>query len=541
LCVGKLARVALPPATRDPKMALKRGATKPEAHAKIALKKGDMKPKAKAKVALKKGEIKPKAKAKVQASAGAQEQKKPKRVIGFEEARAATTMTLEQWREHQVGMSEEWPQPEYMAIAMPGRSQTAYRDETYEIITRWTAETKIAYRPHAKAPGSKSHVRYEKYSQARTAAEALKLGSWPADWCWDYERGFIKVLGPVRDEPLDISKVMDESQLTDVDMAINRWYRRELARNLGLKVADLHVGKGGGESLIMRAHRLVAQREAKNALELAWKSNRKVSEADVLKVLHAWAFARNPFRQNVMPEGQQWVWSDTLGLIRDRVGDIHLTPPTRNYPEVAQLFNQYLLDRLPQGMESFKWTSLNVNCNYAARMHRDGNNFGPSFIKAFGDFTGGRLNYWPEDDRQVDKLEQLKEEQAVEIDLKNNLALFSGNCAHSVGTFEGERYSIVYFTVGCYASAPTECTEALAELGMHVPAPDEDPYALLRRPLGYSARGRTPEKSKPTYWVFPTASVDEGHAARHLKVVEAKAFAKKLAKPHGMVKSKAKA
>merc|ERR1719413_164106 len=117
-------------------------------------------------------------------------------------------------------MADKWPLPDYMG-GVPGHTQ--YKDETYSLITRWTADTKIRYRPHAKAPGSKSHVRYEKYSKARTVKEALNLGSWPADWCWDYERGFIQVIGPVRDEPLDISKVVDESTLTDVDWAIMRW------------------------------------------------------------------------------------------------------------------------------------------------------------------------------------------------------------------------------------------------------------------------------------------------------------------------------
>ena len=28
-----------------------------------------------------------------------------------------------------------------------------------EIVTRWTSKTRIEYRPHAKAPGSKSHIR----------------------------------------------------------------------------------------------------------------------------------------------------------------------------------------------------------------------------------------------------------------------------------------------------------------------------------------------------------------------------------------------
>ena len=63
------------------------------------------------------------------------------------------------------------------------------------MVTCWTAQIKIEYFPHVKAQGPKSHLRYEKYAKAKTVGEALKLSSYPADWCWDYERGFIRVVG----------------------------------------------------------------------------------------------------------------------------------------------------------------------------------------------------------------------------------------------------------------------------------------------------------------------------------------------------------
>jgi len=407
---------------------------------------------------------------------------------GLAAAKKATTMTSSEWKELQKGVAEKWPQPAYMAE--PGRGgHNCYRDETYEEITRWTEKTKIAYRPHAKAPGTKSHVRYEGYSKARTVGEALKLGSWPADWCWDWERGFIKVVGGARrEEPLDISKVQDESKLTEVDMAIHRWYKKELAKKHGLSIDDLSVGKCGGESLIMRAHRLVAQRNAKARLDAASREKRPISEEEVCQTMSEWSFARNPNRVNVQPDGQDWVWSDTLGLLRDRLGDIHLTKPTKGYPEVTMVINKYLQDRLPAEAQSFKWTSLNLNCNYAAKLHRDGNNFGPSMIKAFGDFSGGELNYWPEDDRTADKLEGLKEKDKVQLDLKGGLALFNGNCGHSVNDFTGSRYSIVYFTIGAYNNAPQEAKDGLEDLGFKVPAADEDPRALLRAPRGYGRK-----------------------------------------------------
>jgi len=436
-----------------------------------------------------------------------------------------SNMTAAEWSALQEGMDEKWPAPAYMSEnTEEKRGHTNYRDETYSIITRWSAETKISYRPHAKRPGSKSHDRYESYSLAKTVGEALALGSYPVDWCWDYERGFVKVEGPVRDEPLDITKVMNDDELTPVDLAINGWYRRELAKNLGLSYKDLAVGKGGSESMIMRAHRLVAQREAKQFLELAAKEGRWVTDDEVLKTLTRWAFARNVARTNVMPGGQDWVWSDTLGLLRDRCGDIHLTTSSRNYPEVVQLLNKYLEDRLPEEMKDFRWTTLNLNCNYAARQHRDGNNFGPSFIKAFGPCTGGRLNYWPEDDRKVDNLDDLKSED-----------------------FTGHRYSVVYFTAGCHEQAPEECKQRARDVGFHYPSADTDRYALLRPPRGYTSPSAA-TSTLPTFRYYPSAEIEAaqkkkksaGRSARPLPTPlrQAESVARKRAEPGEAPKAK---
>ncbi|CAK0804261.1 unnamed protein product [Prorocentrum cordatum] len=365
-------------------------------------------------------------------------------------------MTSAEWKELQKGMKEKWPQPKYITDnPEPERSHTSYRDETYELITRWMSETKIEYRPHAKAPGTKSHVRYEKYAMAKTVGEALELGSWPADWCWDYERGFIKVLGPVRTDPIDPVNCFDTTALTDVDRCIYRWSVKELAKKCGLSLQDLRDNTNTGESAIMRAHRLVSQRTAKAALLAAKKDGRCITDGELLKTLQEWGFARNPNRNNVMPDGRDWVWSDTLGLMRDRTGDIHLTKATTNYPEVTEIINKWLTDRLPAEAKGFKFTSLNLNKNYAARMHRDGNNFGPSMIAAFGGFQGGELNYWCEDNKE-EGLDQLEGRPKESLKLGQGLALFNGNSAHSVEKFEGERYSVVYFTAGCHAKAPPE-------------------------------------------------------------------------------------
>jgi len=305
--------------------------------------------------------------------------------------------------------------------------------------------------------------------------------------------------------------------LTPVDHAVHRWYMRELAKRLDLSVADLHVNKASGESLCMRAQRLVAQREAKKVLEAAAKEKRRISDGEVESVLQKWSFARNVTRQNVIPDGQDWVFSDTLGLLRDRVGDIHLTTPTCMYPDVTRVLCRWLTDRLPADCADFTFTSINLNYSYAARLHRDGNNFGPSFIAAFGDFTGGELNYYPEDNRvlKVTDFEKLSDKHHKQLSLRengrSNLALFNGNCAHSVAPFEGSRYSIVYFTCGCFADACEQDRNAMLDLCMPYTPAGADRYKFLRAPNGFDgepliakgSRGgvqRSHGLFKPTSW-----------------------------------------
>lgn len=440
-------------------------------------------------------------------SAGLVDGKPPEQIkgrAGAAEAKAAATMTKEEWSKLQVGQKPKWPQPAYMIENREAqRSLTSYMDQTYEVVTRWMAKTRISYRPHAKAPGTKSHIRYEKYSKAKTVGEALELGSWPGDWCWDYERGFIKVLGPVRDEPLDPVTVEDEKELTEVDKAIYGWYVRELAKKYGFNVKDLYAEKNSGESAIILAHRLHAQRLAKAALSSAKSSGRRITDDEITQCLEAWGYARNPNRTNVFPDGRQWVWSDTLGLIRDRLGSIHVQKATTKYPEFTELIVKWLTDRLPKEVKHFKFTSLNLNKDYAAKLHRDGNNFGPSMIAAFGKFEGGELNYWSEDNKQS-KLEKLPDKPTEKFQIGSGLALFNGNSAHSVSDFKGHRYSIVYFTASCHPSIHPEDATVLKDLGMPYPTPDEEEYALVREPRGYTSQGR-PASAKSSTAMQPAS------------------------------------
>jgi hypothetical protein len=436
-------------------------------------------------------------------SAQKEKAEKKKDVEGLAAALEATTMTHDEWKAHQVGMQEKWPQPDYMKEPWD-KGQTSYREQTFSLVTRFMVETRILYRPHAKRPGTKSHVRYENYSKGQTVGQSFELGSWPVDWCWDIERGYIKVLGPLRDEPIDITMLPNDATPTAVDKAVYGWYRKELAKKLGLSLEDLKGSALYSESTLMRAHRLVAQREAKQILA----KGTKISDQDILKVLQEWSFARNVTRVNVMPDGSNWVWSDTLGLLRDRTGDIHLTRPTLNYPEVSQVINRWLVDRLPADIGEFSFTTLNLNKNYNASIHRDGNNFGPSMISAFGDFSGGALNYYPDDDCKTDpkEVEKTYSKPVEKLDLKDGLAMFNGNNCHSVDAFKGERFSVVYFTLGCHAKMSTEAREQLESMDFKAPSIDADPTIYLKPPASFERKAQYRAVASPLRSAAQTTS-----------------------------------
>jgi hypothetical protein len=368
-------------------------------------------------------------------------------------------------------------------------------------ITRWTSETQIRYRPHAKAPGSKSHTRYEKYSKARNVKEALKLGSWPADWCWDYERGFIKVVGGRRrDEPIDSSET-DLKGLDEVDRILARWFIKEAARMLGISMNAIKEDADAKDELLLRMKRTVAENRATEILSERASSRRKLSRDDVLSVLRHWGFRKNFTRINVTPEGHSFVFSDTMGLVSDRTGGINPTKYTLAYPNVSKVLCDFMRDHLPEGIPSFRFTSINVNKNYAGRRHRDASNVGPSILAALGEFKGGRLYYFPNDDKSLD-LEDIPKSDMVTLDTRKHMVLFDGRRAHQVEPFSGERYSLVWFTCPRSDRADAKALAEMQQCGFQVPTKKQiaSSLTLLKPPSGYSSGAKSTPAGKYRTW-----------------------------------------
>ncbi|CAE8591738.1 unnamed protein product, partial [Polarella glacialis] len=257
----------------------------------------------------------------------------------------------------------------------------------------------------------------------------------------------------------------------------------------------------------MRAGRIQAQEMAKLIFEDVRKTGRKVSDRDVLAVLRLWAFKNNDNRQNVMKEGVTFVHSDTLGLLAGRDGSVLVTAATTEYKEVTQIICKWLEDHTPKDLKNkFCFSSINVNSGYAAALHRDANNEGPSMIKALGKFSGGELNYWGEDDKSKGTVEKVcQHEDRLTVDICGNLLLFDGNRGHSVEEFEGERFSLVFFTNGQYRKADATLQAGIKDCGINFPTEKSMDYfkAMMDKPIGYVRSASAPKRSTQKIWRQP--------------------------------------
>lgn len=402
-----------------------------------------------------------------------------------------------------------------------------YREQSYAEVLRWMENTEIAYVPHGKKGGTKSAERYDKYSQAKVVKEALELGSKPLDLVNDLEKKLLKRTGgPVREQPLDLLQYEDTTSLSETDLILARFgyllvekdaknedgqdgeapaeksdafqkkklaskealCKAKLSAKFGVKAADLAQGTGWAESPSMVAQRSRANVEAARLLEVAEAEGRGITDDDVLRVLRLWAIRRNGDRKNVMPEGVKWVHCETVGLLHCSGGRLIATLHSKQYPKVLSLFAQWLKDNRPEGhTRDFPFTSIIINSGYAGRRHRDHLNVGPTVVKAFGDFEGGLLRYWPDDTKGT--LELLQEEASTVLDIHKKPELIDGNRAHMVEPYTGdERFSLVFFTTHAYERTPPEDQDILVQLG--IPFPDEEALAyakgLLPAPKGHA-------------------------------------------------------
>merc|ERR1712048_758536 len=90
---------------------------------------------------------------------------------------------------------------------------------------------------------------------------------------------------------------------------------------------------GNFETFLMATRRSHANEQAKDMLEVVEKEGRALTDYEVLQVLRLWDFRENVARQNVMKEGESFVYSDTVGIVSLYTGQVAVKEELRRYPQ----------------------------------------------------------------------------------------------------------------------------------------------------------------------------------------------------------------
>eukprot|EP00439_Symbiodinium_sp_Y106_P063578 s856_g9.t2 len=385
----------------------------------------------------------------------------------------------------EAGKSAKGPDDGLSGKYVPKRSQRGeglkFPLEIYQQIGSCKPGTLIKYAPNPKTKGSKSFSRYAKYEKSKTIGESIKNGTKVADLLWELQRGYLTILGSERSEKAEVAaigqKAFDEAiyklsafngprgiafDIRDERAAAQHrldeeWRTKKLqkcervARELKLQPESTEQIEAMQipEDRDLRFERRVCDAWCQRQIQKAEKEKRKVTHKDVEEALSLWGFGQNAGRLNVLQKGQKYAYSDTLGCIRRLSRGIGVTEVTKRYPNFGRLLCRWLKENLPNEVKGkFVCSAINLNANYAAVLHRDGNNEGPSIIRAFGNFKGGALRYWPKDRKPAKakaavrpKLETLQRKDSKAFDIYRRTLVFDGTRGHSVEPFQGVRYS----------------------------------------------------------------------------------------------------
>jgi hypothetical protein len=142
-----------------------------------------------------------------------------------------------------------------------------------------------------------------------------------------------------------------------------------------------------------------------------------------------------------------------------------LAQHSTRYAELVKAVNAWARKHWPD----FRYTTMQINAGDSG-LHVDSQNSGPSVIKAVGDFKGGRL--WT------------AERPGELLDLRGRGRRIDGNFPHMTEPSEGERYTIVLFTMRDRTRAPlpqAAYTQYLA-LGFP-PITGRTPPGVIRRDM----------------------------------------------------------
>ena len=153
----------------------------------------------------------------------------------------------------------------------------------------------------------------------------------------------------------------------------------------------------------------------------------------------------------------------SLGLVSRHTGGSLVSLATEEFPSITLLLNRYA--DFVAG-EEFVWSTITINDAFASARHRDSGNQGPSYIAAFGEYSGGKLWTWPGDKGKV-TLGNLSYHDGTMVDPRDGVH-FDGTQAHETVPFKGWRVSVVWFMAKAMSSADGDVEERLRDLGFRL-------------------------------------------------------------------------
>ena len=191
------------------------------------------------------------------------------------------------------------------------------------------------------------------------------------------------------------------------------------------------------------------------------------TDEDVLQVLQAWCFDQNRLRAHLSKDKSKWCSSDTFGLTV--MNGLHVVGSTEPYRSFQTLLAQWIRAKCPEAV----FTTIVINHNFEIDRHRDSKNVGPTILLVGGNFTGGGLRLWLGDgDKVKPPVHHLSVDDSTVVPLderKYTAFLFDGNKAHEVLPFEGDRFSIMAYTVKGFLDATDSDRRGLEAMSYSYP------------------------------------------------------------------------
>ena len=92
-----------------------------------------------------------------------------------------------------------------------------------------------------------------------------------------------------------------------------------------------------------------------------------------------------------MPYDWKFVYSENDGMSTSRNGIFFSVAVNSRSPNsIGQVISNWLWAKYPKEMAGHSFTSITVNSDFSAKLHRDRNNAGLSLITAIRNCTGGK-------------------------------------------------------------------------------------------------------------------------------------------------------